>query len=398
MLADEVNEGETETGKKRWPATEVEMVAVASLIPYARNPRRHSDEQVRQIAASITEWGWTVPVLVDESNNVIAGHGRALAAQLLKLESVPAMRATGWSEAQKRAYVIADNRLSENATWDDDLLRVELADLVELGFDATLTGFDARALAGVLNPDDLSSEDSPAPERPADPVTRLGDLWSLGNHRLLCGDSTKFADVARLLDGQVPFLMVTDPPYGVEYDPAWRNEVRTPSPRVGKVANDDRVDWTAAWQLFPGSVAYVWHAGRHSAEVAESLRRSGFEVRSQVIWSKSRFALSRGNYHWQHEPCWYGVKPGDKLSLEERHAIADKIVDSYLRNEYADTQHDPCWYALRPKSTARWIGDRKQTTLWEISPVGEENHDAWNAKAARVYGAPDPQSRCAECL
>jgi DNA modification methylase len=177
------------------------------------------------------------------------------------------------------------------------------------------------AKPGLTDPDDVP----PLPEKA---VTQLGDLLILGEHRLLCGDSTKAEDVGRLLDGAVPFLMVTDPPYGVEYDPAWRHRSGlNNSERVGKVSNDDRVDWTDAYRLFPGHVAYVWHAGRFAADLTLNLRDAGFEVRTQIIWRKSRFAIGRGHYHWQHEPAWYAVREG---------------------------------------GSAKWCGDRTQSTVWDI--------------------------------
>ena len=196
-----------------WPADRVERRAVASLVPYARNSRTHSAEQVDQIAASIKEWGWTVPVLVDENDGIIAGHARVMAAKQLGLAEVPVMVASGWSEAQKRAYVIADNKLALNAGWDEALLKIELTELQALDFDLGMTGFSLDEIAtltmegsaGLTDPDE-------APEPPADPVSRLGDVWILGSHRLVCGDATSAEDVARALNGVTPALMVSDPP------------------------------------------------------------------------------------------------------------------------------------------------------------------------------------------
>jgi DNA modification methylase len=322
---------------KKWPAAKVELMPVSRVGPYARNSRTHSDEQVAQIAASINEWGWTIPVLVDEGGQLIAGHGRLLAARKLGLPEVPAMTATGWTEAQKKAYVIADNKLALNAGWDLDALKVELADLGELGFDVGLTGFGGDELAyllaeqteGLTDPDDV-------PEPPADPVSVEGDVWVLGNHRIICGSSTDAHTVEKLLGPVKPHLMVTDPPYGVEYDANWRNEavmVKGEKPgqhgsrSIGKVLNDDKADWREAWALFPGDVAYVWHAGLFAGVVADSLISCDFTLRSQIIWAKSNFAIGRGDYHWHHEPCWYVV---------------------------------------RQKATGHYCGDRKQTTLWQI--------------------------------
>ena len=321
--------------KQVWPADKVERRDVSELIPYARNARIHSEAQVAQIAASIKEWGWTTPVLIDENGGIIAGHGRVLAARKLKLDQVPVMTAAGWSEAQKRAYVLADNQLALNAGWDVDLLKVEIGDLKGEGFDLGLMGFDVGFLDtlmadpgtdGLTDPDDV-------PDVSQFPVSATGDVWQLGKHRLLCGDSTVATDVDKVLMGVRPLLMVTDPPYGVEYDASWRNDAMRAdgsaigARAVGKVRNDDKADWTETWALFPGEVAYIWHAGIHAGTVATSIQTAGFELRGQIIWAKQQFAIGRGHYHWMHEPCWYAVRKG---------------------------------------GTGHWAGDRKQTTLWQI--------------------------------
>jgi DNA modification methylase len=315
------------TTRARWPAEAIERRKVSDLIPYARNARTHSDAQVAQIAASIKEWGWTNPVLIDGKGMIIAGHGRVLAARKLNIDQIPCMVATGWSEAAKRAYVLADNQLALNAGWDTDLLKVELKEIGEAGFDVTLVGFGDDFLAGLLNEgtEGLTDPDD-VPEPPAEPVTVLGDVYVLGKHRLVCGDSTNADDVAKALNGVAPHLMVTDPPYGVEYDPEWRNGLdKAKNRRTGIVSNDDRSDWREAWALFPGSIAYVWHGGLHASSVADSLVASGFALRAQIIWEKQKMVFSRGDYHWQHEPCWYAVR-----------------------------------------GTGNWQGDRKQTTVWKI--------------------------------
>ncbi len=305
---------------KAWPADKVERRGIESLIPYASNARTHSDEQVAQIAASMKEWGWTNPILIDETGLIIAGHGRVLAARKLGFTDAPVMVATGWTEAQKKAYVLADNQLALNAGWNAELLSTELRGLDEMGFDLGLLGFgDLGALLadktqGLTDPDET-------PEPPAEPVSVLGDVWLLGKHRLVCGDSTDADTVAKALNGVTPHLMVTDPPYGVEYDANWRN-VAMPEKNdpkrwkdgagraTGAVTNDDNADWREAWALFPGDVAYVWHAGNMAHVVAESLIATGLNIRAQVIWSKSQFVIGRGDYHPQHEPCWYAVRKG----------------------------------------------------------------------------------------
>ena len=188
----------------KWPADNIERREISSLIPYARNSRTHSDEQVAQIAASIKEWGFTNPILVDEAGTIIAGHGRVLAAQKLGLDELPVMTATGWTEAQKQAYIIADNKLALNAGWDMDLLKIELQELEGLDFNLDLIGFDLDELGDLLAPDQtegLTDEDA-VPDAPDDPVTVEGDVWLLGRHRLVCGDSTSIDAVGRLMDGR----------------------------------------------------------------------------------------------------------------------------------------------------------------------------------------------------
>lgn len=315
----------------------VDYRPLATLIPFAKNARTHSDAQVAQIAASIREFGWTNPILVDAGDGIIAGHGRLMAARKLGMDAVPVIELAGLSEAQKRALVIADNKLALNAGWDEELLGLELADLVALGFDLALTGFDELEIARLTSPGSAGLTDPDAiPDVPEAPVSRHGDLWLLGNHRLICGDSTNAADVAAVLGNVQPHLLVTDPPYGVSYDPAWRERFGTGADlATGKVLNDDRADWREAWALFPGDVMYVWHGALHATTVAASLEVSGFAVRAQIIWDKTRLVIGRGDYHWQHEPAWYAVRKG---------------------------------------KTGHWAGDRKQTTVWAIphrkSPTG----------------------------
>lgn len=310
-----------------WPADRVERRKVSELVPYARNARTHSDAQVRQIAASIEEWGWTNPILVDEKSGIIAGHGRVMAADKLGLKDVPVMVAAGWTEAQKKAYILADNQLALNAGWDTEMLSLELKDLSDLDFDLDLMGFGEDFLAGMLidGTEGLTDPDE-IPEVPEEPKAKLGDVYKLGKHRLVCGDSTDADTVAKCLNGVEPHLMVTDPPYGVEYDATKARAVSKDSAK-GKVLNDDRADWREAWALFPGDVAYVWHAGLRAREVVESLEAADFTMRAQIIWDKGRLVIGRGDYHFQHEPCWYAVRKGRK---------------------------------------GHYCGDRKQTTVWNI--------------------------------
>jgi hypothetical protein len=252
----------------------------------------------------MAQFGWTVPVLVGADGEVIAGHGRILAATHLGLTDAPVIVLDHLTEAQRRAYRIADNKLTELGAWDEALLAGALQELLAEDFDLSVVGFSDAELDQLLVGDgdadgDNEGEDE-VPETPVDPVSRPGDLWLLGPHRLLCGDSTVATDVERVLGGVGPLLMVTDPPYGVEYDPSWRNQAGAASTRrTGKVLNDDRADWREAWALFPGDVAYVWHGPLQAATVAESLGAAGFAIRSQIILAKERLVLSRGDYHWR---------------------------------------------------------------------------------------------------
>ena len=301
--------------QQSWPADQVERWPVDKLVPYARNSRTHSDTQVAQIAASIKEWGWTTPVLVSEDGTLIAGHGRVMAARKLGLQEVPVMIARGWTEAQRRAYVLADNQLALNAGWDMDLLSIEMQDLNADGFDLSLIGFDDKMLDALLadKPEDGLTDPDDVPEPPADPVSKLGDVWVMDRHRLICGSSTEADTVGKLLGDVKPHLMVTDPHYGVEYEAGWRNEAlggKVGGRATGTVKNDDNADWREAWALFPGDVAYIWHADKHSPAVAESLLSVGLHIRTQIIWAKSQFVIGRGDYHSQHEPCWYAVRKG----------------------------------------------------------------------------------------
>jgi hypothetical protein len=316
-----------------WPAYGAEPWPVAQLVPYARNARTHSDRQVREIAGLIARFGWTAPILVDEANMIIAGHGRVLAAQLLGIAEVPVIVARDWSEADKRAYVIADNKVAENAGWDKELLAIELAALANMpDFDATLgdLGFSDAELTRLLPAQERDGHTDPdaAGEAGGEVVSRPGDIWLLGEHRLMCGDSTNPDHVAALLGLNKPHLMVSDPPYGVEYDPAWRGEMIADGTKraTGEVANDSRADWREAWALFPGDVAYIWHASLFGPEVCASLEACGFERRYQIIWNKAAHTIGRGDYHWQHEPCWYMVRKGAHRALA-RLALGDDVWD-----------------------------------------------------------------------
>jgi DNA modification methylase len=336
--------------------SQIELWPIERLRPYARNARLHSDHQVAVLAANMLTFGWTMPCLISDDGELISGHGRILAATRLGLTKIPVLRMSHLDEDKRRALRVSDNSVADLAEWDELNLGLEIIDLQTLGFDTDLLGFSPefldgllRAAQGVDEADNSSTEgEDDIPEPPVTPVSVAGDLWQLGSHRLICGDSTSADVVGRLLGGVKPLLMVTDPPYGVEYDPSWRNQAgAAKTKRTGKVLNDNRADWREAWSLFPGDVAYIWHGALHAATVADSLIAAGFAIRSQIIWAKDRLVLSRGDYHWQHEPCWY---------------------------------------AVRAKGKGHWAGDRKQTTLWQIANKDQD--------ATTVHGTQKP----VECM
>jgi len=312
----------------------LEFWPVERLVPSPRNARTHSDAQVAEIAGSIRAFGFSNPILVGDDHDVVAGHGRLAAARLLGLTEVPVIRLCGLTELQRRQLTLADNRIALNAGWDLEMLRLELQDLSALGADLSGLGFTKQELATALAPGVTGglTDENDTPEVAESSVSVPGDVWCLGAHRIACGDSTQAPVVQTLFGSLEPRLMVTDPPYGVNYDPAWRHRIGVnKSSRVGKVRNDEQADWQDAWALFPGSIAYVWHGALHATTVAESLVRHGFVIRAQIVWAKERLVIGRGDYHWQHEPCWYAVR-----------------------------------------KKGNWTGDRKQTTLWAIPSGGQD--------------------------
>lgn len=329
-----------------WPATRPELWHLDRITPYEANPRVHSNEQIAALAADMLADGVTMPILVDEAGVIIAGHGRLLAARANAFASYPVVVARGWTDEQKRSARIRDNQRTLMSSWDAELLKSEIGELKLAGYDIPLLGFPEAQLRafGVAIGTEGQSDPDAAPEPPKNPVSRRGDLWLLGDHRILCGDATSESDVAVCRGAARPNLMVTDPPYGVNYNPKWRDDLgldwtgqaqrRSTHPdakplksrSLGKVSNDHEADWTPAWKLFAGDIAYVWHGGLHAGTVQVNLADSGFAVRAQIIWVKQHFVFSRGDYHWQHEPCWYAVR-----------------------------------------KKGNWQGDRKQTTIWSIA-------------------------------
>lgn len=269
-------------------------VKVSNLIPNLNNARTHSEQQVDKIAASIREFKFMNPVIIDADFNIIAGHGRVMAAKSLGMAEVPCLLTTHLTEDQKRAYILADNRLALDAGWDNNLLKVELEALDSAGFDLGLTGFDLKEIKIILDQSPIHTDEDDVPEPPRNPTARLGDIWTLGTHRVLCGDSTDAEVILGFISDMGaydrPPIMVTDPPYGVSYDAKWRTKIIDPRNKKkktvrakGRVLNDDKASWAKAWALFPGDVAYIWHAGLHASTVESDIKACGFEIRSQII-------------------------------------------------------------------------------------------------------------------
>ena len=313
-----------------------------TLVPYERNPRRIPEAAVEACRRSYRAFGMRNPIIVDVAGGmiVVAGHTRLKAALAEELPEVPTIDTAGLTPEQIKAYRIADNRIAAMTGEDPELLDAEIKSMEEAALRDGLA--DAMAVdeayinrlfseAGGEEAGGRANEKVEPLDGPT--ITQPGDLIVLGRHRLLCGDATKVEDVAALLNGATPRLMVTDPPYGVDYDPDWRNRhVRSDGSPIGASAvmrpkNDERADWREAWKLAPSDVVYVWHASLYGVDVFESVRDAGFVFRSQIIWAKSTHPISRGNYHWQHEACLYAIRKGQ---------------------------------------SARWVGGRKQTTIWQI--------------------------------
>jgi site-specific DNA-methyltransferase (adenine-specific) len=293
----------------------LERLPVDRLIPYARNSRTHSDEQVAQIAASIREFGFTNPVLIDEADGIIAGHGRVLAARKLGMAEVPCIRLGHLTEAQRRAYVIADNKLALNAGWDDALLRVEIETLQEMDFDVGLTGFSEDEIAALLAVSTVDGETDPddVPDAVADPVSVPTDIWMLGKHRVMCGDSTSIDDLKKLCSDREVDMWLTDPPYNVAYEGKTKEAMKIKNDEMG----DDqfrqflRDAYTAADAVMKsGAVFYIWHADSEGYNFRGAAKDAGWTVRQCLIWKKSSMVMGRQDYHWKHEPCLYGWKDG----------------------------------------------------------------------------------------
>jgi site-specific DNA-methyltransferase (adenine-specific) len=297
-------------------AEKIEVIGIEKLIPYAKNSRTHSDEQVAQIAASIKEFGFNNPVLVDKGDVIIAGHGRVMAARKCGLTEVPCIRLGHLTETQRKAYIIADNKLALNAGWDNELLTIELNELLADDFALEILGFNPEELKALLDPltptEGLTDEDA-VPETPEEPKTKPGDIYQLGRHRLMCGDSTSIDALEKLCDGQLVDMWLTDPPYNVAYEGGTKEKLTIKNDSMG----DDqfrqflRDSYTAADMVMkPGAVFYIWHADSEGYNFRGAAKDAGWTVRQCLIWKKSSLVMGRQDYHWKHEPCLYGWKDG----------------------------------------------------------------------------------------
>jgi DNA modification methylase len=349
---------------------QIETLATSDLVPYARNSRTHSEAQVAQIAASIREFGFTNPVLIDSAGGLIAGHGRVMAARTLGMAEVPCIRLGHLTDTQKRAYIIADNKLALNAGWDEAMLALEFRDLLAEGYDVGLTGYALpeidELVAGLDATPEGNTDPDAAPPVEAVAVSRLGDVWLLGNHRIMCGDSTSAEHVAVLMDGKKAMLMQTDPPYGIAY--VQNAKSKGQGGGHADIENDDldgeklqafleaMIRAALPW-LNDNAAYYLWHPmltqGTFFAAAA-----AGILVHRQLIWQKPSLVFGRGDYHWQHELCFYGWRQG----------------------------HRPPFY-----------GPRNQTTLWAVGRETSKDHPT--AKPVALWLPPiDNHTRAGEAV
>jgi DNA modification methylase len=323
----------------------IEQRSVETLIPYINNSRKHSDSQVAQIAASIKEFGWTNPVLVDGSNGLIAGHGRLMAARKLGMKEIPVIELAHLTENQKKALIIADNKLALNSDWDTELLTLELQDLLGEDYDLDLLGFDKDELDALLNviegTDGLTDEDA-VPEVPDEPKTKLGDIYILGNHRIMCGDSTSIDAVEKLMDGNKADMVFTDPPYGVDYDGGHATDKRRT-----KLDNDDKTLMYAgalpvAYMVSKeGAALYLWFADRFAKDVLTALEECNYKVRTWIIWNKNlaQFGAIGAQYKPKHEPCIYAFKKGHAPYWNgPNNEVTVWDVKRHSKNEFHPTQ------------------------------------------------------------
>lgn len=344
---------------------ELKLINIDELIPYANNARTHSKDQINKLRSSLREFGFINPILIDKDYNILAGHGRVMAAREEGIKEVPCVLVEHLTEAQKKAYILADNRLAMDAGWDDELLALELENLKELDFDIDFTGFDAAEIDELfsnIHDKDVQDDDFDVDAALAEePISKQGDIWLLGRHRLICGDSTKAETYEKLMDGKKANLCVTDPPYNVNYTAGSENE--------RKIKNDNMEDKNfyefllASFKnifnsLDDGAAAYVFHADTEGLNFRKAFKDAGFHLANVCIWAKQSLVLGRSDYQWQHEPILYGWKPTGKH---------------------------------------RWYADRKQTTIWNFDrPTKSELHPTM--KPVPLVAYPVQNSSMSNCI
>lgn len=344
---------------------ELKLINIDELIPYANNARTHSKDQINKLRSSLREFGFINPILIDKDYNILAGHGRVMAAREEGIKEVPCVLVEHLTEAQKKAYILADNRLAMDAGWDDELLALELENLKELDFDMDFTGFDAAEIDELfsnIHDKDVQDDDFDVESALEDePISKQGDIWLLGRHRLICGDSTKAETYEKLMEGKKANLCVTDPPYNVNYTAGSENE--------RKIKNDNMEDKNfyefllASFKnifnsLEDGAAAYVFHADTEGLNFRKAFKDAGFHLANVCIWAKQSLVLGRSDYQWQHEPILYGWKPTGKH---------------------------------------RWYADRKQTTIWNFDrPTKSELHPTM--KPVPLVAYPVQNSSMSNCI
>lgn len=325
----------------------VQEISIKYLNPYSKNAKKHSNEQVDKICASIKEFGFLNPVLIDEEKNIIAGHGRVMAAEKLGMEKVPCLNVEGLSEEQYRAYVLADNRLTELGEWDMTLVNAELLDLKDSGFDINLTGFSIDDIT--FDDSDfieVTEEDEEEPIEEIVPRIHRGEIWKLGDHRLMCGDSTSAKDVEKLMDGEYADLCVTDPPYNVAYVGKTKDRLTIENDNMSDSKFADFL--SKAFEnmkdaLKEGGAYYIWHASSEQITFTNALAENGLNIKQILVWIKNTMVLGRQDYQWKHEPCLYGWKEGAShyfIDVRSLTTVMDKDITEMSREELMDAYRE----------------------------------------------------------
>lgn len=352
--------------------TELELISVDKLVPYVNNARTHSPEQIQKLRASLREFGFINPVIIDREYNVIAGHGRIMAAQAEGIEEVPCVYADHLTEAQKKAYILADNRMALDAGWDEEMLRNEILALQEMNFNIGLTGFEDSELADlILDLEEPAEEDNfdVAEELPKEPTSKPGQVYKLGRHRLICGDSTDVSVISELMCGKQADMWLTDPPYNVNYEGSTGMTIKNDN------MEDSRfraflVDAfkAAVGAMNPGAAFYIWHADSEGYNFRGACRDVGLQVRQCLVWVKNSLVLGRQDYQWRHEPCLYGWKDGAS------HYFIDNRKQTTVIEDYV-----PDFGKMKKEEMKALLeeiySDRMSTTvIYEDKPLANDLH------------------------